>query len=803
MSVRSRLSRAAGAATIAALPVLAFAASLTVVPAAVSWAQGGPSWIPLFPGAPEGAPASVVLDPGSSSHDQTTVDVTIAGFWTFSFVGPDGLTYRTVEIPTAPGFGPGHLPTQHEIGAPALPVVGLRLVVPGPAIQPVITDVSQQDPVLIPDFGLVAPEFVPALDDSEGTPAQFARDEAIYQLIAPWPAADGSSQLPQTMLGVIPASACLLYPAHWTPSTGELLVYRHIRFTVTHAGPSPAPMILTQERVGLAENIFDNWGSVSDAYAENLFSYDAEYLIVAPQALKTTLNQLIAQKLARGFHVMFLSTESTGSTCSSIRAAIGSWYASTPVERDHYCLLVGDINVIPMCVDPIYNSHTDDLYATTNGDDEVPEIFLGRLSIDNQADLAQQVSKILTYENSPPGAGAFDKVLLVAHKEATLAGAFEDAQDAVQAATYSTPPTFLVAYGSNNLVNNTTVTNAINNGLGLVAYRGHGSETSWSGWNLPNQSYTTTTVAALNNAPMTPVVWSIACSNQALDYEDSIGETWMPTATQRAVSHYGATQSSDHLENDAINLALFEAVWDLDITTQSQAILYAETDTGHRNRWLYLLLGDPDLQIRRRPPKPWVVIHSSVVALCTSGECQLDIQVLDEQGAPLSNVLVAAWKPASAVPGDASLTNGGDEVFDNRYTDANGMASLLASPTTPGFITFTVQDRVGNAIIDSVQVSGAVAVGPAMSDVLQLRAQPTVTRAGTFFAFGRTLDEPGTVAIFDPAGRLIRSLEVAKGRGGVSWDGLDAGGHGVKSGLYLARICDGSLASTARVIVAR
>ena len=44
----------------------------------------------------------------------------------------------------------------------------------------------------------------------------------------------------------------------------------------------------------------------------------------------------------------------------------------------------------------------------------------------------------------------------------------------------------------------------------------------------------------------------------------------------RAVSHYGATTPSNSWPNDDLEIALFNAVWDRGITTQSHAIAFAE-----------------------------------------------------------------------------------------------------------------------------------------------------------------------------------------------------------------------------------
>lgn len=65
---------------------------------------------------------------------------------------------------------------------------------------------------------------------------------------------------------------------------------------------------------------------------------------------------------------------------------------------------------------------------------------------------------------------------------------------------------------------------------------------------------------------------------------------------------------------------------------------------------------------------------------------------------------------------------------------------------------------------------------------------------------------PVEVAVFDPRGRLVRSLcdqEMPSGRYRFRWDGRGKDGHTVASGLYLVRVRAGGDEARARVVLLR
>ena len=202
----------------------------------------------------------------------------------------------------------------------------------------------------------------------------------------------------------------------------------------------------------------------------------------------------------------------------------------------------------------------------------------------------------------------------------------------------------------------------------------------------------------LNVMPRIPVLWAFACSNAALDVEDSIAEIWMKSTSSRAVSYYGATVPSYTDQNHELDRQMFKAVYDLGLTTQSHAIQYAEDQmgliVGSSNAWMYLLLGDPDMQIRRRNDLTMRVTPPDYAFPCKGPNCWFNIGVTDKFGNPLPGVRVAVWKGGKL----------GDEVWTNRYTDKSGIASLLINAETPGTLYYSVKDDLGNTAVGKIPV---------------------------------------------------------------------------------------------------
>lgn len=543
------------------------------------------------------------------------------------------------------------------------------------------------------------PKVIGERDHETSIPERFVKDEAIYKLTTPWPQADGLSSSPaRSTLGNLMAVTQEAYPVRWNPTAKVLTVIPSATAFFDHSG-AVLKTKMTRDRARLASASLINYDVISGFYDINWFFYEGDFLFIYPDGYKDELQPLIDQKKARGFSTSEMTTATTGKTCAGIRAAIQNWYNARPVWRDKYALLVGDTNEIPLCTAPGTGDPTDDLYGSVNGDDLDEEVYVGRLSVDTETDLSNQVAKILTYEDSPNLFCCYNRALLVAHKE-NAPGKYVGAHESVRTASYAVPPSFSTLYGHIAGVNDAGVSLAINNGLGLVAYRGHGSSGAWTTWNIPSESYNSGDVTGLANlAQQVPVVWSLACTNSALNTEDSIGEIWMEGVNNRAVSFYGATVPSYTSQNHELDRQLFKAVYDTGLTIQSHALKQAEEDMASimgssDNAWMYLLLGDPEMTIRRRNPLNFKIEVPVAYRPCYGPGCYLKVSVLDEVGNPAPFVKVAAWK----------AIDGKDEVLSNRYTDRSGTAAIPVSGVTAGKLLLTFTDDAGNSTQRTVVV---------------------------------------------------------------------------------------------------
>jgi flagellar hook assembly protein FlgD len=84
-------------------------------------------------------------------------------------------------------------------------------------------------------------------------------------------------------------------------------------------------------------------------------------------------------------------------------------------------------------------------------------------------------------------------------------------------------------------------------------------------------------------------------------------------------------------------------------------------------------------------------------------------------------------------------------------------------------------------------------------------AHPNPASSATSIAFDLPASGRASVAVYDAAGRLVAKLaerEFPAGRSSVRWDGRDATGRPMASGIYFARLTsDGGSASSKLVLL--
>ncbi len=690
--------------------LLAVLAAL-VLAAPIAAQATGPTWVPVTFGSPPGTPAEVFASPDSNAQE-TWVEVIIHGFWREDVLGGDGVTYQRIRVPGLQSIG--------QVGAPELPAVRVNVAVPTDAGQASLggVDILQE---LTYEAIRVYPTPVPGEDeefdptedpgpgDPNGTGEAFAVDAGIYGGAGPWPNAQAAEDpLTEVFYGAFEGVTCEVYPITFDPAVDELTVLAHAKYYYAHGGGNLSPIPISKQKDKLALATFVNWAAVANVgWNLQFLSYHSRYAILMDAGFDAAMHPFIQHKKTLGFDVSVIHTQ-VGQTLGDMLGNVRDWYLAGDPAEDHYLLLIGDTNRIPLGIytwpDNGAQIPTDDLFASPADGDFHKEVFVGRLSIDNESDLINQTQKIITYETAPVPGGRYDRALLVAHKEGAP-GKYEEAHESVRNAFYTHPPQFVTKYGSGLGPSDFQVSFEIEQGTGVVAYRGHGSTNAWTGWNAFGESYHKNDVIALGNN-VHPVVWAVTCTNGNLGTSsggstDCVAEAWMEMAGAAGVASYAATVTTSTGVNHELDRRLFEAVYRGGLIVHGQALAYAEQHLeniwpGHKNQWAYLLLGDPSMKIRRDVPALLSITVQDSIQPGGGGADQIVFGVMSS-AEPVAGALVSLYKPSL----DPSQP---DEVLVNAYTDEQGDATLGVSLLTPGPMSWSVQDDDGNVEIGEIEV---------------------------------------------------------------------------------------------------
>jgi hypothetical protein len=690
-------------------PATSLVAALALAPAPPAPHFTTWDWHTFDSAASPGSPATITLDPVDSTATDSFFDIHIPGYWSRVADPGDGSTYMQIDVP-----GLGSLAVE---GAPDLPAARVRIALPTDA--PVLDVVSAYDldPRLVPNT-LLYPYEIEAKDggpdgSGEGMPAVFVKDGAIYGGTNAYPEdRTFPTEIVSMAMGSVPFAEVDVAMGSWDPTTGDLLLSAHTRVH-THAAGSQVPQLpLSKESAKLAKSSFLNWPEVDDLFPVETGGYAGRYLIVVNEWLLDELDPFILHKTLQGFSVDVLLMESLANPfCFDLKTAIGDWYQLGSPNAEHYALLVGDHPAIPLCGAVVPAAPlTDDAYGSPLDGDLDEEIYVGRLSVDGPSDLTLQLDKIMEYDLT--GGDQHGRALLVAHEE-NAPGKYEGAHEVVRTASYDVQPDFTPVYGSGStgLANNDVVEQELEffEGQGLVAYRGHGGSDNWWDWN-GYQNFELEDMDEVYKKDVHSVMWSFSCWNNRIDWTpfgdmlgDSIGEAWMEKAHGGAVAHYGSTDVSSTKQNHLLDKYMFEAVFNEGLTRHGHAIAWAEAkmhaERPGANSWMYNLLGDASMRVKRGGFKDLVANMPDSVAAGGSGTGAPDlvVEVLDDAGVPQEGALVTVYAPAPV---------GGEETFVNAYTDADGQATfwtLVTSVQYPYQIGIT--DDEGNHLFATLPVS--------------------------------------------------------------------------------------------------
>jgi len=249
-------------------------------------------------------------------------------------------------------------------------------------------------------------------------------------------------------------------------------------------------------------------------------------LIICYDAWLPNVQPLVTHRTAHGVPTTAVGVSTIGNNAVSIKSYIQNTYNAGGLA---YVLLVGDSTQV--ATPSASDGASDPSYSKVAGNDNYPDIIVGRFSAETAAQVDTQVQRTIAYETLPaPAQDWFWKGIGIASSQG--AGQGDDGQadyvhiGAIRTQLLGCSYTYVDEIYDTNGGTAQMVTNAINAGRGIINYCGHGSTNAWT-----STGFSSSNVAALTNQGKLPFIFSVACVNGDFDGQTCFAEAWL-RATQ-------------------------------------------------------------------------------------------------------------------------------------------------------------------------------------------------------------------------------------------------------------------------------
>ncbi len=527
------------------------------------------------------------------------------GSFTKNSIEIDGNLYYTIDL--------GEESKLKEKGLPALPNVCRSIIIPDNAAM---------------DLRVVSSHYV----DYEGVPVEpskgiITRDvdpatvaytfDPFYAGDAWYPAATATARDPYIMRDYR-GMVVEVNPIQYNPATQTLRVYDSVVVEVVSVGAARAnpltfhPENLDAEFDKIYRRHFVNYTEAGTRYPS--VSDVGNMLVIAYGDFMDEMESLVTWKNQMGVPCEMVSVTDAGSSAAGIDAYIEQYY------YDHgltYVLLVGDAAQVPS----LYQSDASDPSYTLITADTYPDLFIGRFSAENGAQVATQVLRSVEYEKRPQAdADWYHKGTGVASNQGPGDdGEYDDEhQDNIRldllAFTFTHVDQIYDPSGTA-----AQVSTALNEGRSTVNYTGHGSMTSWG-----STGFSSTHVNALANDNTLPWITSVACENGDFDTGTCFGEAWLRATSGEeptgAIAFWGSTisQSWDPPmdgQDEVIDLLVGGQMWTIGGMCFSGCghMMDEYGSSGVNEFYHWTIFGDPSLRVRTDTPAEVDVAHLPVL----------------------------------------------------------------------------------------------------------------------------------------------------------------------------------------------
>ena len=496
----------------------------------------------------------------------------------------------------------------------------------------------------------------------------------------------------------------------------------------------------------------------------NSIGQEGSMLIISPSEYFNELVPFIEWKKQSGRDVVLVDIAEIGNNQNSIYNYVRTYYQQNPDFL--YLLIVGDhekvaaYNAGMTSNMPWYPNEvkwSDAKYGlVSNSNDWYPDIYVGRFSPSNLTDLSTIVQRNLEYETNPDTTDYYLNAIGLGSNEG--AGYGDDGEADWQ--HLRNIRNDLLNFGYQNVnefyqgsqggadadgsPNNSMISTALNNGVSIFNYCGHGDLNSFSTGN-----FSSTHISSASNNGKYPFVVSVACNNGTFTTGTCISEIWQRSSKLGSPTGSIAVAGSSILMSWAPPIATQDEIVDIIVEYYRDnqmhsfgALFYSGQmkmlddypNSGKEVVETWVLFGDPTTLFRSDIPSNFVVDHSETEEIgLTSTTILCNVE----------NAAVTLWNGDSLIGKSIALNGQVDFNFDS----INTIDTLSIIINAYNKIPYFGQLRIINPLKDFIGSSEGLIFGP----------NPMNSSGQLTLIFELLEDQETYFEIFNPLGQLIYS----------------------------------------------
>ncbi|MBN2595792.1 MAG: T9SS type A sorting domain-containing protein [Marinifilaceae bacterium] len=575
-----------------------------------------------------------------------------------------------------------------EKGNPALPRFARSIMIPARAEMQV--EIVSSEFIELTDIKIVPSKGNLTRDiDPKTIPYQYGE---IYQTDAFYPSVLASMNEPY-ILRSVRGQAVVVQPIAYNPIQKKLRIYTHIEMKVSPSGRMSTKNVMSGTKSVAADHGFEKvYQNHFLNYASNSTKYTAlndapgNMLIICHDDFMDEMADFVAWKKQKGISVEMIAVSTIGSA-SAIKTYVSNYYNTHGLT---YLLLVGDAPQVPTSYTSAGDS--DNNYGFIAGNDHYIDIFVGRFSAENAAQVTTQVERTIHYERDLTTADTW--------LSSGVGIASNEGSNPSDAEHMNTIENKLEGYGYGitrcyqDGGSASQLTGLLNAGKSLINYVGHGSNTSFA-----SMVYTSTNVNSLTNNNKLPFIFDVACVNGNFKSITCFAEAWL-RATNNGIPTGAMAICASTINQSWVPPMIAQTEMN-DILVESYANNIRRTFAGLALNGMFKMVdvygsggeamldtwtifGDPSLQVRTKTPVALQVSHAGTAA-------------------PNSNQLAVTCSTDDAW---VSLTLNG-EILGTAKT-SNGTATVSFSPLpASGTIKITVSAYNKIPYVANINISGS------------------------------------------------------------------------------------------------